>query len=125
LRAPDAAVGGPWAWALGRLGARVPIYGSIHKTIDPEKVTEWVSLLLEPNWIQVEGALFAAAQLARLTSDRARDLDDEIRARVLAALKAADTSPSWQRGVTEVVALEAADKARALGDSMPVGLQLG
>jgi hypothetical protein len=38
---------------------------------------------------------------------------------------AAGASPSWQRMVTEVVAMEAADKARALGDTMPVGLQLG
>src|SRR5947207_3541594 len=28
LREPGSSVGGPWAWALGRLGARVPIYAS-------------------------------------------------------------------------------------------------
>src|SRR5206468_4210951 len=32
--APEA--GGPWAWALGRLGARAPLHGSGHKTVPPE-----------------------------------------------------------------------------------------
>jgi hypothetical protein len=115
---------GPWTWALGRLGARAPIYGSIHQTVPPEKATAWVRRLLEPPVARLEGALFALAQLSRLTGDRTRDLDPTIRTDVLHALHTADASPSWQRMVTEVVALEAADKARALGDSMPVGLSL-
>ena len=32
--------GGPWAWALGRVGARVPLYGSGHKVVDAE-VAAW------------------------------------------------------------------------------------
>jgi hypothetical protein len=119
-----AAASGPWPWALGRLGARAPIYGSVHKTVPQPQAAAWVELLLQPQVVRLEGALFALAQLARLTGDRTRDLDEAIRARVLEALKAADASPSWQRMVAEVVALEAADKARALGDTLPVGLLL-
>jgi len=115
---------GPWTWALGRLGARTPIYGSVHKTLPPETASHWVQVLLDPGVLKLEGALFALTQLARLTGDRARDLDPALRARVLDALKAADASPSWQRLLTEVVAFEAADKARALGDTLPVGLRL-
>jgi molecular chaperone DnaK (HSP70) len=115
---------GPWNWALGRLGARAPLYGSIHKTLPPEKVAGWVSLLLEPRILQAEGSLFALAQLARLTGDRARDLDEDIRRRVLTALRESHSSPSWERMVAEVVTLGAADKARALGDTLPVGLSL-
>jgi molecular chaperone DnaK (HSP70) len=122
--ADPATASGPWTWALGRLGARTPIYGSIHKTLPPETAVQWVAILLEPSVIKLEGALFALTQLARLTGDRARDLDPPIRAQVLNALKAADASPSWQRMVSEVVAFEAADKARALGDTLPVGLKL-
>ncbi len=120
-----ATAGGPLAWALGRLGARVPIYGSVHKTVDPQQAGAWLELLLELDAGRIEGGLFAAAQLARLTGDRTRDVDADLRTRVVAALQAADASPSWQRMVTEVVALEAADKARALGDTLPVGLLLG
>ena len=42
----------------------------------------------------------------------------------LAAVQAAQAPASWERMVREVVVLEAADKARALGDTLPVGLQL-
>jgi hypothetical protein len=115
---------GPWTWSLGRLGARAPIYGSIHQVVPPEKATEWVAGLLEPAVVRLEGALFALAQLARLTGDRTRDLDSPTRAKVLQALQAGDASPSWQRMVNEIVPLEAADKARALGDTLPVGLAL-
>jgi len=58
------------------------------------------------------------------TVERDPDRDPELRARVLEVLRAADASPSWQRMVTEVVAMEAADKARALGNTLPGGLAL-
>jgi molecular chaperone DnaK (HSP70) len=117
-----ASAGGPWAWALGRLGARVPLYGSVHKTVAPEKAAEWLGLLLDGQARNVEGALFAVVQLARLSGDRSRDLDEELRVRALAALKAAQAPSSWQRLLTDAVAMETADKARAFGDTLPVGL---
>ena len=74
--------------------------------------------------ISIGGSLFALAQMARLSGDRGRDIDEETRSRVLAALRQSDASPSWVRMVTEVVALGAADRIRALGDTLPVGLSL-
>ena len=115
---------GPWTWAIGRLGARAPIFGSLHQTVPPEKAAEWAAELLTPEVSRLEGALFALAQLARLTGDRARDLDEATRGRVAQALEQGGASPSWRRMVTEIVALEAKDKARALGDTLPVGLVL-
>ncbi len=115
---------GPWAWGLGRLGARTPIYGSIHKGVTPTKAAEWLVLLLSPARVRAEGALFAIAQLARLTGDRARDIDDSLRQQATVALNTGSAPASWVRMVTEVVAMEASDKARALGDTLPVGLLL-
>lgn len=123
LRHPDQA-SGPWTWAIGRLGARAPIYGSLHQIVPAEKAAQWAVLLLEPPILKLEGALFALTQLARLTGDRTRDVDEATRAQVLRALEAGDASPSWRRMVAEIVALEARDKARALGDTLPVGLIL-
>jgi molecular chaperone DnaK (HSP70) len=117
--------GGAWTWALGRLGARMPIYGSAHKVVPAESATAWIELLLRPEHVQGEGALFAVTQLARRTGDRARDVEDSIRHRVVDALEASGASPSWLRLVKEVVGMESSDKARALGDTLPVGLQLG
>ncbi|HYO71838.1 MAG TPA: Hsp70 family protein, partial [Archangium sp.] len=116
--------GGPWAWALGRLGARVPLYGSSHKVVDVEVAEAWLSLLLELDLKRIDGAPFAAAQLARLTGDRMRDINPELRAKTAQALRAAKAADTWVRMVTEVVALEAADEARALGDTLPAGLRL-
>jgi hypothetical protein len=123
LKNPGAG-GGPWAWALGRLGARELIYGSSHKTVPALQAREWLSLLLESGLGNQDGGAFAASQLARLTGDRSRDLDDEIRARAVDALKAAQAPERWLKMVTELVVLEADDEARALGDTLPMGLQM-
>jgi hypothetical protein len=120
----EAKSGGPWAWALGRLGARVPLYGSSHKVVDIETAESWLTLLLELDLRRIDGASFAAAQLARLTGDRTRDIDPALRARTAQALTGARASEAWVRMVNEVLALEAADEARALGDTLPAGLRL-
>ena len=123
LRDP-AQAGGPWAWALGRLGARVPLYGSAHQTVPPEQAAEWIDVLLHPQGGNPEETLFAAVTLCRMTGDRLRDVGPEPRARLASVLEAVHTHPSWVRLVTEVVELERADAARVLGDTLPIGLRL-
>jgi hypothetical protein len=122
--APRVSTHGPWAWALGRIGARVPLYGSNHKAVDLDKVSEWLNLLLEAHASNIEGALFAIVQIARLSGDRSRDLDDELRQRALDAVRAAGAPDSWQKLLSEVVTMETADQARAFGDTLPAGLAL-
>ena len=119
-----ATANGPWAWALGRLGARVPVYGSGHKTVPADQAATWLSGLLELGLKQVEGAEFAAVQLCRLTGDRSRDLGDDIRAQTIDALNSANAPAEWGRMLAEVVQLDATDEARVLGDTLPIGLRL-
>ncbi len=116
--------GGPWAWAIGRLGARMPAFGSAHQTVDPGRVSAWLARLLERGLDMSDGSAFAAVLLARLTGDRTRDLDDDIRSRTGRALKKLDAPERWRRMLVEVSDLEAADEVRALGDTLPVGLRL-
>jgi hypothetical protein len=120
--APHVSRPGPWAWALGRVGARVPLYGSIHKTIGPDKAGEWLKLLMHAHSQNIEGALFAIVQLARLSGDRSRDLDDALRASALEALGHSQAPEAWQRLLSEVVTMGTADQARAFGDTLPAGL---
>ncbi|HEY2383426.1 MAG TPA: Hsp70 family protein [Terriglobia bacterium] len=120
--APHAMTHGPWAWALGRVGARVPMYGSAHRAVDPEKAASWLDVLLQAHSQNVEGALFAITQIARLTGDRSRDLDEPLRDRALEILKRAGAPQSWQQLLLHAVQMEEADKARAFGDTLPVGL---
>jgi hypothetical protein len=105
------------------VGARAPIYGSGHRTVDPDQAAQWLELLLQKDLRTVDGAAFAAVQLARLTGDRTRDLEADLRARTVAALKAAKSPERWLQVLTQVVALEAEDEARALGDTLPIGLK--
>jgi hypothetical protein len=116
--------GGPWAWALGRIGARVPLYGSGHRAVAHEQAAQWVRLLVELGIQRIDGAAFAVAQLARRSGDRTRDLDDQVRSLAVEALTAARAPEAWLRMPREVVVLEAGDEARALGDTLPAGLQL-
>jgi hypothetical protein len=123
LRQP-AARGGPYAWALGRLGARVPLHGSVHQVIPPDHATQWIQLILEIGPDRITGGTFALAQLARLTGDRTRDIDEPLRLEIAGTLERAQSPPAWPRMVMELVQLEATDEARALGDTLPAGLRL-
>jgi molecular chaperone DnaK (HSP70) len=115
---------GPWAWALGRVGARAAVSGGGHCTIDPDIAAKWIRRLLEIGLARIEGGAFAAVSLARMTGDRARDLDAETRAAVVTALEAANAPERWLQLVQHVVALEQADEDRMLGDALPIGLRL-
>jgi len=121
--APDT-VGGPWAWALGRLGARVPVHGAAHRVVSAETAEAWIAQLLSLDPRRHDTAGFALALLSRKTGDRVRDVDEASRAKVLAHFEAIDAPPSWALLVKDVVQLSAADEARALGDTLPVGLSL-
>ena len=83
LRRPAAAsdaVTRTWTlWAIGRLGARVPLHGSAHGVVPADAAAAWLDALLALDWKRVDGAAAAAANLARLSGDRARDLPPESR----------------------------------------------
>ncbi|MFL5293547.1 MAG: Hsp70 family protein [Myxococcales bacterium] len=109
------------AWALGRLGARVPIAGAAHHVVPEEVAASWVELLLG---VDAPEASFAVAQLARLSGDRARDLPEDLRLRVAETLERRRSPPEWSRAVREVVSLGASDEQRVFGESLPLGLHL-
>ncbi len=113
----------PW-WALGRLGARVPLYGSAHHVVPADTATLWLQVLLGLDWKHIEPAAFAATQLARCSGDRARDLPWPLREQVIQRLQAAKAPPAWAAMVREVLALDEADQRRSFGEALPPGLQL-
>ncbi|MBN8440600.1 MAG: hsp70 family protein [Thauera sp.] len=111
-------------WALGRVGARESLYGSAHNVVGPEIAAEWLTALLALDWKTVEPAAFAAAQIARRTGDRARDVAPELRDEVVGRLTAARAPSSWITMVRETVSLDAADQRRSFGEALPPGLKL-
>ncbi len=115
----------PWTvWAIGRLGARVPFHGSAHAVVAADRAAPWLAALLALDWKRVEGAAAAAANLARLSGDRARDFDAELRQQVIDRLQAAQAAPSWIERVREVVALDEAGERGVFGEALPLGLKL-
>ncbi|HKU41524.1 MAG TPA: Hsp70 family protein [Polyangiales bacterium] len=111
-------------WTLGRLGARAPWYGSAHSVIAPDQVRAWLEPLLALDLAKTEQAAFAVAQLARYTSDRARDLDAELRERAALALERVPGGEGWVKLVREGGELGASEAGRVFGEALPVGLRL-
>jgi molecular chaperone DnaK (HSP70) len=115
----------PRLWsAIGRLGARVPAYASVHHVVAPHVVERWLDHLLREKWDSVPTAAQAAVQLARRTGDRARDVSDRVRQEVLGRLVAARTVDASVRAVRDVVPVEESERAAFFGDSLPLGLRL-
>ncbi|WP_205972103.1 Hsp70 family protein [Paraburkholderia sp. Tr-20389] len=111
-------------WAIGRIGARLPFYGSAHGVVPPEVAREWLDAVLALDWKKVEPAAFAAVQLSRMTGDRSRDLPDDAREAVIRRLETLGAAPTWIQMVRETVTLDDADSGRVFGESLPAGLKL-
>ena len=111
-------------WALGRIGARAPLYGPANAVVPPARAGEWLTAVLAMDWPDLDKAAFPMAQLGRRTGDRARDLDDALRSALADRLRGAAGGERLARLVEEVVALEAREERVALGDTLPAGLRL-
>ena len=110
--------------ALGRLGARVPSYASVHYVVSPRVVEKWIDHLLREPWDEIATAPYAAVQIARLTGDRARDVAERVRVEVERKLVAVGVREEWVRAVREIVATSDAERAQFFGEGLPVGLRL-
>lgn len=111
-------------WSLSRLGARVMLYGPLNTVVSAKKIGEWLPTLITGEWPEPEKVAFALAQLGRRTGDRSRDLDEALRTRLAAAVRAL---PGGERAavlVEQIVELEAREERVAMGDTLPAGLRL-
>jgi hypothetical protein len=114
-------------WCLGRLGARIPLYGLANTAVRKEAAERWIEAILKrqfPPGRETGEAIFALSQLARVANDRARDIDDALRARVIARLVEIGADESTILPVREYHELLSAQEGQALGDSLPIGLRL-
>jgi len=87
-------------WALGRIGARQPLYGPLNTVVAPETAEHWLKKLManrEPGEVEA----FSAMQLARRTGDRYRDLSDSMRREVVDWMQSIPVSPHLVQLVNE------------------------
>jgi molecular chaperone DnaK (HSP70) len=110
--------------ALGRVGARVPVYASLHHVVPPRNAEAWLERLLRLKWESIATAPHAAVQLARLTGDRARDVNDRLRKEVEKRLVALHAKPAWLQAVRELAEVSQEERVAILGEGLPIGLRL-
>jgi len=111
-------------WAVGRIGSRVPFHASAHFVVSPETATFWLEQTLKADWKKIPQAGFAATLMSRKSGDRARDIDDAMRNRVIAQLKATKAPSSWLEMVESVKELDASEEQQVFGEALPPGLTL-
>jgi hypothetical protein len=114
-------------WSLTRVGARALFYGPLNLVVHPQVVEEWLAQLLtfQPaNDSEKNGWAFCLANLARMTGQRALDIDDEARAAVLSVLGSLKVPNHWREMVEQVVSMDAGDRGQLFGESLPIGLRL-
>lgn len=110
-------------WALGRLGARVPIYGLLNHVVPPDVVGGWVERMLTlPSDEPTEQ--LALMQMARRSDDRYLDLDESLRDHVIDRLRTNGAPAHLIQLVAEGGDLDEGEQKQVFGESLPIGLQI-
>ncbi|HEV3005252.1 MAG TPA: molecular chaperone DnaK, partial [Pirellulales bacterium] len=109
-------------WTLGRLGARVPMYGPLNMVVPADDAARWVRALWEMD-LPAESVAFSIVQMARHTGDRHREVTDELRRRVLTWLERTPTPPHFRQLVAEGGELRDEEAGLMFGESLPRGLR--
>ncbi|MEK7485794.1 MAG: Hsp70 family protein [Planctomycetota bacterium] len=113
-------------WALGRIGARVPLYAKMNRVLPALKVQSWIEKLLLLEDSRVE-KFYTLAELAKKCGDRVLDIEESVREKIL---KQFDAHPeisgiaTLSQMLKEVVALNASLQKHYFGDSLPPGIVL-
>lgn len=113
-----------WLWSLGRLGVRIPLYGTLTCVVPGETAEEWVRTIVDAKELTTDSAS-AILQIARLTGDRSRDLSESVRKQAITKLKQAGIAEDqFLEPLKNVVVPGRADVARTFGEPLPRGIVL-
>ena len=121
--ATRATIGDELLWAIGRLGARVPLYGPLSSVVPPSSATRWLDALVSIKLTTPDlGA--AVVQIGARTGDPLRDVDDAALARARDRLHGAGIPDEALRHLDVVIPSSIADANRVFGEPLPDGLRL-
>ncbi|MEN6406936.1 MAG: Hsp70 family protein [Thermoguttaceae bacterium] len=110
-------------WAIGRLGARTPLYGPLNAVVPARTAARWVERLIAASWCDVERSL-AVMQLARRTDDRYRDVPEKLRAEAAGWLDGMAVPSHFAELVRRGGSLDDEEQGLVFGESLPVGLRI-
>ncbi|QDT16915.1 hsp70 family protein [Alienimonas californiensis] len=117
-------------WAVGRTGARVPLYGPANSVVPARVAADWADSLIGqfeslPDADDNRPPLWPVVQLARKTGDRYLDFAREPQLRVMQWLAEEDAPSHWVALVRDGGRLDHEEEGLAFGESLPAGLRLG
>jgi len=110
-------------WAIGRIGARLPVYGPLNTVVPADVAVEWLNRLTQ----SVQGdpvAQLAVMQMSRRTDDRYRELSEKPRAKVLKWLETEDAPTHFSELVRDGGQLDVEEQGLVFGEALPKGLQI-
>jgi hypothetical protein len=110
-------------WAVGRIGARVPLYGPLNSVVPSDAAAAWLAALVAARLDDTEARL-AVMQLARRTDDRYRDLPEPTRREAADWLRGQDAPRHFIELVRDGGALDSDEQGLVFGESLPQGLRI-
>ncbi len=110
-------------WAIGRVGARTPFYGPLSSVVPPHDAARWLDVLLTVK-ITSADLIAAIVQIAGVTGDSLRDLDEGERRRAGARLHDLGAGDEALRALEQPIVRSAVDASRVFGEPLPSGLRL-
>ena len=110
-------------WAIGRTGARRSFYGPLSSVVPPNDAARWLDALVS---VKVTSADLIAAivQIASVTGDSLRDVDERERHRATARMRDAGAGDDALRALEHTVTTSPVDASRVFGEPLPSGLRL-
>jgi hypothetical protein len=110
-------------WSLGRLGARIPLYGPLNCVIPAEVAAQWMKSLLRLGELTPDVAS-AVVQLGARTNDPHRDVEADSRWEAMVRLNEVGLTGALIESLREYVPPGRNDAVRIFGESLPEGLRL-
>jgi hypothetical protein len=110
-------------WALGRIGARVPVYGPLNGVMPTDTILLWLDGIMRAADEDPVQRL-AVMQLARRTGDRYRDLPDKQRRKILKWLATQNAPAHFAELVRDGGQLDSEEQGLIFGEAVPKGLRI-
>jgi hypothetical protein len=110
-------------WAIGRCGARIPLYGPLNSVVPARVAERWIEELFTID--RSRGTTFGSiVQIGARSDDPARDIGDTARESVIARLEQAGAAEESWVALRQFVPVDPLRGARVFGESLPLGLFL-
>ncbi|MCP4855902.1 MAG: Hsp70 family protein [Fuerstiella sp.] len=111
-------------WSVGRIGARVPVYGPLNTVLPTTEAETWIESLIDVADVHDSVTQLALMQLSRRTDDRFRDISDDVRAAVVKEMESAGAPDHFVTLVRDGGELKSDEAGLVFGESLPTGLRI-